>query len=342
MNATPRKLLPLLLMLCCLFLSACGDQGGQYDFDAVLESAPASSAQSPVEEPGQNQTAPTEAADLNGDTESGGTSEYPIDVNTLPEFDGSAYIEINGNIPFFPEEDKNTQVFEAYSDLDELGRCGAAYANISVELMPTEKRGSISEVHPTGWHSSRYDFVDGASLYNRSHLIAFQLAGENANEKNLITGTRFLNDVGMRPFEEMVGDYVRATDTHVLYRVTPIFEGDNLLASGVLMEAWSVEDAGESICYCIYIYNCQPGVEIDYATGDNWLDTTESSGGEDYTLTVDDGAAHDYVLNTSSQRFHLPDCTGVDDISPGNRSDYTGTRASLIERGYTPCSICNP
>ena len=164
-------------------------------------------------------------------------------------------------------------VFEYYSDLDELGRCGVAYANICQELMPTEKRESISSVTPSGWNNKKYDsgLVDGGWIYNRCHLIGFQLAGENANPKNLITGTRYLNIEGMLPFENMIADYVHETDNHVLYRVTPVYTGDNLVADGVQLEGWSVEDAGEAICFNVFAYNIQPGIGIDYATGENWL-----------------------------------------------------------------------
>ena len=193
-----------------------------------------------------------------------------VDLENIPEYSGDTYVEINGNVPGFTEEDLTEEPFETYSPLDELGRCGPAYANICQELMPTEKRGEIYMIKPTGWHSSRYDNVDGESLYNRSHLIAFQLAGENANEKNLITGTRYMNAEGMVPFEHLVADYVKETGNHVLYRVTPVFQGTELVARGVQMEAMSVEDHGEGVLYNVYLYNVQPGFGIDYATGDNW------------------------------------------------------------------------
>ena len=180
-------------------------------------------------------------------------------------------MEINDNVPDFPEDDFTTDSFESYSDLDNLGRCGVAYAKIGQDLMPTEKRGSIGQVKPSGWHTQKYDNVDGKFIYNRCHLIGYQLAGENANPKNLITGTRYLNTTGMLPFENEVNDYVDETDNHVLYRVTPVFEGDDLVASGVLMEAYSVEDEGGGVQFCVYCYNVQPGVVIDYATGDSRL-----------------------------------------------------------------------
>ncbi|MCD7808021.1 MAG: DNA/RNA non-specific endonuclease [Erysipelotrichaceae bacterium] len=199
-------------------------------------------------------------------------NETVIDLDSIPDYDEDPYIEINDNIPYFTDDEITTDVFEEYTELDSLGRCGVAYANICQELMPTEKRQSIGMIKPTGWQIAKYDFVDGQYLYNRCHLIGFQLAGENANEKNLITGTRYMNVDGMLPFENMVADYVKETDNHVLYRVTPLFDGNNLVASGVEMEAYSVEDDGEGICFNVYVYNVQPGIIIDYATGDNELE----------------------------------------------------------------------
>lgn len=197
---------------------------------------------------------------------------YPVefDYASVPEWDGiTPYVAVNDSVPFFNEGQlMNTESFEFYSELDDNGRCGVAAACIGQDLMPTEERGNISSIKPTGWHSIKMDFVDGGYLYNRCHLIGFQLCGENANWKNLITGTRYLNIDGMVGFENMVADYVRETGNHVMYRITPIFIGEEDVARGLLMEAWSVEDGGEGICYCVYSYNNQPGVEIDYETGE--------------------------------------------------------------------------
>ena len=192
-------------------------------------------------------------------------------MENIPPYDGTPYVVLNDNQPSFTEEDMTDVSYEFYSDLDELGRCGVTEACIGRDLMPTEKRGDISSVKPTGWVQNQYDFVDGKSLWNRCHLIGFQLAGENANECNLLTGTRYLNVEGMLPFENLVADYVKETDNHVLYRVTPAFQGTELVARGVQMEAYSVEDGGDGVCFNVFCYNVQPGVEIDYATGDNWL-----------------------------------------------------------------------
>lgn len=191
----------------------------------------------------------------------------------IPAFSGEAYVAINGNVPFFTREEYTADSYEFYSELDSLGRCGVAEACIGLDIMPTEDRGSIGSVKPSGWHSVKYDIVDGKYLYNRCHLIGFQLAGENANPKNLITGTRYLNIEGMLPFENLVADYVQETENHVLYRVTPIFEGEELVARGVVMEGWSVEDDGDGVCFCIFAYNAQPGITIDYTTGESQLET---------------------------------------------------------------------
>lgn len=196
-------------------------------------------------------------------------SNVTIDINEIPSYSGSPYVEINNNVPDFEESDKTVKSFEEYSQFDSLGRCGTAFAIVGTDIMPTEERGRIGMVKPTGWHTIKYDIVDGKYLYNRCHLIAYQLTGENANEENLITGTRYMNVEGMLPFENMVADYVKETGNHVLYRVEPVFEGDNLLASGVHMEAESVEDNGKGISFNVYVYNVQPGITIDYRTGES-------------------------------------------------------------------------
>lgn len=266
-------------------------------------------------------------------------SAVSVSLEEVPAYSGSPYVELDGNQPGFSLEERTTDSFETYSTLDALGRCGPAYACIGQDLMPTEDRESISSVRPTGWVQAEYDFVEGGSLYNRCHLIGFQLTGENANEENLITGTRYMNVEGMLPFENMVADYIKETGNHVLYRAIPIFEGENLVASGVVMEALSVEDEGEGVCFHVYVYNVQPGVEIDYATGESWetgdsaFSALESQAEEQET---------DYVLNTSSKKFHLPDCSSVDSMSGKNRQEYHGTREELIAQGYEPCGSCHP
>lgn len=257
------------------------------------------------------------------------------DLAAIPEYTGSAYTVLNDNIPDFPEEDFTEESFETYSDMDSLGRCGVAYANIGEDLMPTTKRGSIGQVKPSGWHTVKYDSVDGKYLYNRCHLIGYQLTAENANEKNLITGTRYLNTEGMLPFENMVADYIKETGNHVLYRVTPLFDGNNLVSTGVQMEAESVEDKGDGILYNVFCYNIQPGITIDYKSGD-------SSENEDMPVQTEAASVSEFVLNTSSKKFHKPSCSSISKIKQENKEVYKGSRDALISQGYDPCKKCNP
>lgn len=264
------------------------------------------------------------------------SSASAVSLEEIPAFSGSPYIQINHNVPQFSEEDKARSSFEEYSPLDSLGRCGVAFALIGVETMPTEERGSIGEVRPAGWHTVRYNsVVEGNYLYNRCHLLGYQLSGENANECNLITGTRYLNTEGMLPFENEIADYVDLTGNHVLYRVTPIYDGDNLVASGVQMEAFSVEDNGAGVSFNVYCYNVQPSISIDYATGDSALVPQT-------TLETSQSVEADYVLNTNSQKFHKPTCSSVKDMDESNKKAYHGTRESLITEGFDACGRCNP
>ena len=259
------------------------------------------------------------------------TVEEIVSINDIPEYTENAYVVINGNQPSFTEADDTEASYEYYSELDALGRCGVAHANIGIDLMPTEDRESIGHVKPTGWNTTKYDIVDGKYLYNRCHLIGFQLTGENANKKNLITGTRYFNVDGMLPFENMVADYVKETENHVLFRVTPIYEGDNLVASGVQMEAWSVEDKGEGICFNVFVYNVQPGITINYATGESSLTGEEKTEDESY-----------YILNISGKKFHMSECSSVSNLKAENKERYDGNREELISQGYEPCGKCNP
>ena len=262
-------------------------------------------------------------------------TQKSYELTDIPAYAGNSFVILDDNKPAFSKKDRErTDAFETYSDLDELGRCGVAYANICKELMPTEERGAIGMVKPTGWHTVKYDNVDGKYLYNRCHLIGYQLAGENANEKNLITGTRYLNVTGMLKFEDQVADYVNETNHHVLYRVTPVFEGDNLVASGVEMEAYSVEDKGEGVSFHVFLYNVQPGITIDYATGESWLDNSKTTEDNEKTLN--------YVLNTNTHKFHKENCESVRDIAGSNKEVYTGNREDLINMGYEPCKRCKP
>ncbi len=251
----------------------------------------------------------------------------------LPSAEGETYRVLQDNQPNFAAEDLVAESYEYYSPLDSLGRCGPAVACIGRDLMPTKDRESIGQVKPSGWKTAKYDFVDGKYLYNRCHLIGFQLTGENANERNLITGTRYFNVEGMLPFENMVADYVKETENHVLYRVTPVFEGNELVARGVVMEAKSVEDGGEGICFHVLVYNFQPGVTIDYATGESDASEEESS--------APTGDA-DYILNTSSKKFHRSSCKLTGDIKEKNKAFSKENRETLIRQGYEPCKNCNP
>ncbi|MBQ3118444.1 MAG: DNA/RNA non-specific endonuclease [Clostridia bacterium] len=263
------------------------------------------------------------------------TLEY-YSLDTLPEYSGKPYVALNGNIPNLTISQKDYTSYEEYSPLDFLGRCGECIASIGHDIMPTEKRQSIGSIKPTGWQTAKYDFVDGKYLYNRCHLIGFQLTGENANECNLITGTRSMNTQGMLPFENMVADYVKETNNHVLYRVTPVYEGDNLLASGVIMEALSVEDKGAGISFNIYCFNREPGVLIDYKTGNNRLDEAYK---EDFSQNLGE---YDFVINIASDKFHLPHCSGVTSMKATNKEEFRGTRKELIQKGYKPCGSCKP
>lgn len=192
-------------------------------------------------------------------------------IEIIPEYNGKSYIVLNNNEPNFTDEELTTESFETYSDLDSLNRCGKAYANVSVDTMPTKERESIGMIKPSGWHTIKYDIVSGKYLYNRCHLIGYQLTGENANEKNLITCTRQMNTIGMLEFENKVTDYIKETKNHVLYRVTPIFIDNNLVANGVVIEAKSVEDKGEGLKFHVFVYNVQDGIEINYETGESKL-----------------------------------------------------------------------
>lgn len=257
-----------------------------------------------------------------------------VTLANIPDYSGEPYVILNDNKPDFTNSDLTTNSYEQYTKLDKLGRCGVAKACIGIDLMPTEDRESINHIIPSGWVQAEYDHVDGKHLYNRCHLIGFQLTGENANEKNLITGTRYMNTEGMLPFENMIADYVKETENHVLYRVTPIFEEDCLIASGVQMEAMSVEDEGESICFNVYAYNVQPGVDINYTTGESSLASTSENGTSAEKST--------YILNTNNKKFHKVDCSSVKNMKNKNKHDYTGSREDLILQGYEPCGRCKP
>ena len=320
-------------------------QDTETDTAEKLSSPVETASQSPQREPTEDQTTAGQPME----------DAPPLSLDEIPEYAGEPYVMVNGNIPYFPAEDLTTQPFERYSPLDSLGRCGTAYANISRDTMPAAERGTIGDVRPSGWHTVRYDdLIDGRYLYNRCHLIGFQLAGENANEKNLITGTRYMNVTGMVSFENKTASYIRNTGNHVLYRVTPIFDGDNLLASGVLMEACSLEDSGEGICFNVFCYNVQPGITIDYATGDSFAGSAfsdektgpENSNETDISMSTDEvdhsTGENRYILNTNTKKFHYPTCSSVSEMKEKNKREYIGNREDIIQNGYVPCKLCNP
>ena len=322
------KMRGVLLLTFALFLTACGTGGA----DAQSASY------------GNSQAAVVERQSGSGENEStAGGSQDPVNVtlDNIPAYSGTPYVVIDDNEPDFTEDELTDQSYESYSDLDELGRCGVAASNIGTDLMPTGKRGKIGQVKPSGWQTIKFDNVDGKYLYNRCHLIGYQLTAENANEKNLITGTRYLNVDGMLPFENMVADYIKETGNHVLYRVTPVFSGDNLVASGVQMEAKSVEDNGDGILFNVYCFNAQPGIAIDYATGNSHLDNsvTESSS---QAAVSDSANVQTYVLNTNTKKFHKESCNSAKSMDASNKKIYTGSRQEIIDMGYEACGVCKP
>ncbi len=270
------------------------------------------------------------------------TAPKKVNVNA---YSGSASVEINGGKPYFPETCLTSDLFEYYSKLDKLGRCKTTFACAGPETLPKEERGAIGAIKPSGWHTVKYnDIIDGNYLYNRCHLLGYQITAENANVSNLITGTRYLNVEGMLPYEDKVADYIKSTGNHVIYRVTPIFSGKNLIADGVVMEAESAEDKGSGLTFCVYCYNVQPGIDIDYATGDSCRsgekavkeDNTKTS--YDNTLTTETS----YIININTKKFHRPDCKSVDQMKEKNKRESNESRDEIIRQGYSPCKNCNP
>ncbi|MBU5463002.1 DNA/RNA non-specific endonuclease [Lachnoclostridium sp. MSJ-17] len=269
------------------------------------------------------------------------SNNQPFDLSEIPSYSGNPYYEINDNQPFFKADELTTDTFKEFSELDSLGRCGVAFACLGTDSLPTEERGEIGMIKPTGWHTVRYDdIIEDKYLYNRCHLIAFELSGENANPKNLITGTRYMNVKGMLPFENRVRNYIENTNQHVMYRITPVFEGNNLVATGVLMESYSVEDDGEGICFNVFCYNVQPQIKINYADGTNEVVSTPES--EEITVISNEEPNTTYVLNTNTKKFHYPDCDSVNKMKEKNKELFTGSRDEVISMGYSPCGKCNP
>lgn len=291
--------------------------------------------------------------DTNSSTQNTTADSRNITIDNIPAYSGDDYIILNNNIPNFSESDLTTTSFEEYAPLDDLGRCGVAYSNIGTDIMPTEKRESISSVKPSGWQSVKYDIVEGKYLYNRSHLIGYQLTAENANEKNLITGTRYFNATLMLPYENMVADYIKETNNHVLYRVTPVFEGNNLVATGVQMEAKSVEDNGEGIEFNVFVYNVQPGITIDYATGDSALSGEEmtntssssnsnnTSNNSSNTTSSNNTTSTEEIIIRGNSKSKIYHCPGQRDYENMADSDYLvnfNSEEEAISAGYRKAS----
>lgn len=326
-------------LLLCLVLTGC-----TFDSEAAVTPTPS-------ERPAQTQETITETAAPE-------PTETPVIQTAVPEitssgfsldqvpaYSGSPYVTVNNNHPFFDESTLKAESYEAYSILDSLGRCGIAEACLGQDLMPTEERGSIGMIQPTGWHTIRYDdLIADKYLYNRCHLIAYELAGENANELNLITGTRYMNVEGMLPFENETADFIQNTGRHVQYRVTPVFEGNNLLASGVLMEAESVEDLGQGLMFCVYCYNVQPGITISYADGssERAVQSAPTPAQTQQAQVQQPAETHTYIVNINTGRFHYPECSSVKQMKDKNKMEFTGDRQELISQGYQPCQNCNP
>ena len=308
-------------------------------------------------------TRTTKAPQTETTTRNSNLSNKKLSFSSIPGYSGKAYTAVNGNKPYFTPDEITTKAFEKYGSLDQKGRCTAAFACCGTEIMPgeDEKRGSISNIIPTGWVQAKYDSISGKYLYNRCHLIGWQLSAENANNRNLITGTKYLNIEGMLPFENMVADYIEETGNHVMYRVTPFFEGNNLLASGVQLEAYSVEDDGDGICFNVYCYNVQPGIKIDYSTGDS---SSASGGSSTIKKTTGQGTTKaknsttnpkrtatteaaggfvntgTYILNTNTKKIHYPGCSSVKRMKDKNKKSYSGGLDALLSSGYTKCEKC--
>ena len=341
-----KRFLPIWFLLIALLIGGCGSETESRQTDAITQQTLTETADTLEETQEQRAVVAsdeTESAAKTQDeiTDYATEKSSVLTMDEIPAFADAPYVVIDDNEPDFQESDYSETSYEYYSDLDELGRCGVAVSNIGKDLMPTKKRGSIGKVKPSGWHTVKYDFVDGKYLYNRCHLIGYQLTAENANEKNLITGTRYMNVDGMLPFENMVADYIKETNNHVLYRVTPVFSGDNLVASGVQMEAESVEDNGDGILFNVYCFNAQPGIAIDYATGDSHQDDSIVADASKST-TAAEANVQTYVLNTNTKKFHKESCNSAKSMDASNKKIYTGSRQEIIDMGYEACGVCKP
>ena len=350
----------------CAFVSLCligaiGGSSSTKQSGTVVEPQTPAIEQPTNPEPDQSQSKQETPEKQTEQPAAAAPAAASFDYSQVPAFDGTASVQMNGNVPYFTADDiqyaMDNPGYEHYGEQDRLARCTVASASVGKETMPAEgeERGDIGQIKPTGWHTVKYESVSGNYLYNRCHLIGWQLTDENSNVNNLITGTRFLNVDGMLKYEDDVATYVKSTGNHVLYRVTPVFLDDDLVARGVLMEARSVEDDGAGLQFCVWAYNAQPGITIDYVDG-NSEETPllpaagESSASGSEGLSNAGSAASDassaqvksYVLNTNTKKFHVPGCSSVKKMKDANRQDVESTRSDLIAQGYDPCQKCNP
>ncbi len=361
-NKKLKSLLSILCLIAVLFSAFAGcDSETTTEFVETTEATTLKDGETEVNQTVNYETEKDEESKTGKETEkvnkpeSVGNDNSKAVLSQIPEYSGRPYVVINENVPSFNKYELTTKGYETYASLDSFGRCGGAVASCGREIMPKpdEERGSISSVKPSGWVQAQYDCVSGKYLYNRCHLIGWQLSAENANKRNLITGTRYMNTEGMLPFENMVADYIRETGNHVAYRITPIYDGSDLVASGVQMEAYSVEDDGEGICFNVFCYNVQPGVKIDYTTGKSWASGSSATTTGKQTVAVQTTkenveetkkpVSYDvYVYSSKSDKFHYPDCRYAKTIKAENYCEYTGDRQGMINKGYSPCKNCNP
>ena len=350
----------------CAFVSLCligaiGGSSSTKQSGTVVEPQTPAIEQPTNPEPDQSQSKQETPEKQTEQPAAAAPAAASFDYSQVPAFDGTASVQMNGNVPYFTADDiqyaKDNPGYEHYGEQDRLARCTVASASVGKETMPAEgeERGDIGQIKPTGWHTVKYESVSGNYLYNRCHLIGWQLTDENSNVNNLITGTRFLNVDGMLKYEDDVATYVKSTGNHVLYRVTPVFLDDDLVARGVLMEARSVEDDGAGLQFCVWAYNAQPGITIDYVDGNSEETPLLPAAGES-SASGSEGSSNagsaasdassaqvkSYVLNTNTKKFHVPGCSSVKKMKDANRQDVESTRSDLIAQGYDPCQKCNP
>ena len=332
--------------MACISFTGCDFLGSEEKDQATSSQQSKDSAQSESDKSDSDQSESDQSDSQESDSNQMADG-HEIILENIPDWNGEPSIEINDGEPAFTDSESDTikdQNQDDLSSLDDLGRCGNVTACVSEDTMPEGSRGSIGMIKPAGWHLVKYDFIDGKYLYNRCHLIGWQLTGEGAEERNLITGTRYLNVEGMLPYENQVADYVRDTGSTVAYRVEPVYSGDDLLARGVHIEAKSIEDNGSDLSINVYCYNVQPNIDIDYETGDSQLDkeaaTTES--GEDSSAGSGDASESTYILNTNTKRYHLEGCRSLSQMKNKNKRTFHGSKKKLKEMGYAPCGNCNP